>query len=299
MKNHSTYDPEDIESLMRHKTFDELYTEEKEFVLRHLENKEEYESIRSTLFDIQASRDEDKWLEPDPSIRRNLMAAFSDRPAASLTVWLNALFTPMLSRLNQVGRPVFAVAAVLLVCGVLFWWLYPQPAAEVAQRIEKPAQQRPSAPEGDGDSAPVLRNADAPGLPLPGNQSETEMALVRSEPPAAEEGIDVIVTEPAEDVSLESFKSITREEQPAPVVFSVPGKSPQVEQLSEAAGFSSDDAERIHEGALNQYQPVTMAGQLFDKALEADKPASASGAVTTSRPASADKGLLDLLYTAL
>jgi hypothetical protein len=299
MKNHSTYDPEDIESLMRHKEFDELYAEEKAFVLRHLENRDEYESIRRTLFEIQATRDDEKWLDPDPSIRRNLMAAFRDRPAVSLTVWLNALFAPAPSRWGHFGRPALALASVMLVCGFLFWWLYPRPALQVAQRIEKPAQQRPSVPAGKGDSAPVLRNGDGSALPSPGNARETEIAAVRTEPPVAEESIDVAVAEPAEDVSLESFKSITLSVQHDQGVFSEASKSPQNEGLSEATGYSSDDAERIHEGALNEWQPVTTAGNLFGKAPKAEKPASASGSVATSRPASADKGLLDLLYTAL
>jgi hypothetical protein len=36
MKDPLKYDPEDIESLLKHKTFSELYPEEREFILKHI-----------------------------------------------------------------------------------------------------------------------------------------------------------------------------------------------------------------------------------------------------------------------
>ena len=54
MKEELKYDPEDIESLLKHKAFAELYPEEKSFVLKHISNEDEYENLRSTLLEIQA-----------------------------------------------------------------------------------------------------------------------------------------------------------------------------------------------------------------------------------------------------
>ena len=76
MKPHMPYDPEDIESLMMHKSFDELYPEEREFVLRHVSGPEEYESMRRMWHELNQGAAGDEWLEPDPAIRKNLLALF-------------------------------------------------------------------------------------------------------------------------------------------------------------------------------------------------------------------------------
>ena len=52
MKRKFKYDPEDLESLLLNKRFNELYPEEKEFVLRHMDSAEEDASMRKTLLSI-------------------------------------------------------------------------------------------------------------------------------------------------------------------------------------------------------------------------------------------------------
>ena len=49
MERRELYDPEDIESLLQERGYDELLEEERAFVLRHLSGREEYEAMR-TLF---------------------------------------------------------------------------------------------------------------------------------------------------------------------------------------------------------------------------------------------------------
>ena len=56
------YDPEDIESLMMHKTFSDLYPEERAFVLKHLDSELEYESMRNTLISVQSRDKSDRIL---------------------------------------------------------------------------------------------------------------------------------------------------------------------------------------------------------------------------------------------
>jgi hypothetical protein len=119
------YDPEDIESLLLHKQFNELYPEEKEFVLRHIENQDEYESLRKTLFEVHNSSNDSDWLEPDHSLKRDLMAEFSREKRGRFFVWLNALFSmPTVSDIPWFRRPAFQVAmvSVLLFTGGLFWY---------------------------------------------------------------------------------------------------------------------------------------------------------------------------------
>ncbi len=115
------YDPEDIESLLTHKQFNELYPEEKEFVLRHVEGEEEYESLRSTLFLMHDSAQNDEWLDPDPSIKRNLMLEFAREEKKGFFIWLNSLFAmPAMPEMVWYRRPAvrYAFATLVLLLGV-------------------------------------------------------------------------------------------------------------------------------------------------------------------------------------
>ena len=121
------YDPEDIESLLMHKQFNELYPEEKEFVLRHVEGPEEYDSLRQTLFLMHDAADQDEWMEPDPSIRKNLMAQFVSEEKKGFFVWLNSLFAaPSLPDMPWYRKPAmrYAFASVTLLAVIGGTWLY-------------------------------------------------------------------------------------------------------------------------------------------------------------------------------
>lgn len=121
MRSQEKYDPEDIESLMLHKQFHELYPEEKEFVLRHLESEDEYESMRSILIEIKDSFSNEEGLQPDRRIKSNLMKEFSTSNQRGITIWLNSLFvsdTPFYKR-----PATIALAAIFV--GVLFFILSP------------------------------------------------------------------------------------------------------------------------------------------------------------------------------
>lgn len=132
MKKEMKYDPEDIESLLMHKEFSELYPEEREFVLRHIESPAEYASLRRTLYEVIEAGKEDQWLDPEPEIRENLLAQFAKEDRKGFAVWLNSLFAA--PNVSWYRRPAiqFAMAgvAVLLVAGVLFW-NRPKPSSEL------------------------------------------------------------------------------------------------------------------------------------------------------------------------
>ena len=72
MNTNHKYDPEDIESLLMHKQYNELFDDEREFVLQHVKNEEEYNSLRSMLFTLHDQPYQEEWLEPDPSIKKEL-----------------------------------------------------------------------------------------------------------------------------------------------------------------------------------------------------------------------------------
>jgi hypothetical protein len=116
------YDPEDMESLLLHKQFHELYPEEKEFVLRHMSGREEYESLRRTLLELHKTGSHDEWLEPDPHLKRTLMAEFQRERRSGFTVWLNALFSAPAG--PWLRRPAFQLAlgtALIVGVAIMLW----------------------------------------------------------------------------------------------------------------------------------------------------------------------------------
>lgn len=124
MKRNEKYDPEDIESLMLHKQFNELYPEEKEFVLRHLDDEQAYENMRKLLLEIREIAASDDMLTPDPSIREYLLSELSREKKGRFSVWLNSLFTaPDIPWFRQTGtRLAFGMVILLVgVAGMLQW----------------------------------------------------------------------------------------------------------------------------------------------------------------------------------
>jgi len=119
MKTDRKYDPEDIESLLLHKQFYELYPEEKEFVLQFIEGPGEYESMRKTLFEVRNASNQGEWLEPDPQIKAELMKKFAAEKKSRFRIWLNSLF--VLPEIKWYRQPTFrlSMAAFVVVIGLL------------------------------------------------------------------------------------------------------------------------------------------------------------------------------------
>ncbi|MCC6599383.1 MAG: hypothetical protein IT223_01770 [Crocinitomicaceae bacterium] len=114
------YDPEDIESLLLHKSFGELYIEEKTFVLQHLDGPEEYESMRKILRELHQNGTGEEWIEPDPALKAGLIAEFSHEERKGFLVWLNTLFAA--SSLPWYRKPAFhlafGIALTLITTGI-------------------------------------------------------------------------------------------------------------------------------------------------------------------------------------
>lgn len=122
MSKKQPYDPEDIESLMMHKRFNELYPEEKAFVLRHMESEEEYEHMRKTLRAIVSGSDSEPMLKAPARIKKNLMAEFDTERKSPWIIWLNAFKGWLWPEDAWLAlRPALVIPVVLL-CGSLAWW---------------------------------------------------------------------------------------------------------------------------------------------------------------------------------
>ncbi len=135
MKNSSKYDPEDIESLMLNKSFNELLPEEKTFVLKHLASETEYDSMRMLLLQ-SVSTFQSSQTGPPKEMKQRLMTQYRTKHSAPQhnSFWLN-LFSSL--RTGFVEKPHFAlaVASVLLFLGAYFW-LNPKDSPKVAQQNE-------------------------------------------------------------------------------------------------------------------------------------------------------------------
>lgn len=134
MVEHSKYDPEDIESLLRHKNFDELYESERNFVLRHLSSQEEYAAMRNALLLVDESSRRDDQLRANPKTKQALLRQFEEQGPRPV-IWLNTLMG--VDTIRQKPMRVLAIAAsiAVLLTTAIWWWNSPAPVPEVAEQL--------------------------------------------------------------------------------------------------------------------------------------------------------------------
>ncbi|HRD51463.1 MAG TPA: hypothetical protein PKY96_02330 [Flavobacteriales bacterium] len=147
MERREHYDPEDIESLLQERGFDDLLEEERAYVLRHLSGREEYEAMRALLNNV---RDDDRRRAPitaDPQLRTDLMGLFRAQQKPQWQIWLNSVGTFIWPKeTSDLWRPALALAslAVLITAGV---WVLRQSDVQEQQLAElKPEKAKAEAP---------------------------------------------------------------------------------------------------------------------------------------------------------
>lgn len=191
MNTPTPYDPEDIESLMLHKRFEELYPEEREFVLRHVDGADEYESMRRMLHDLLEDRDSGGLLEPDPAIRRNLMAMFPSEERSGFRIWLNSLLLKLWPpALIWYRTPAFQLAFSTAALLLAVWVIWPAPGAELAQNRVTPAV-------GEKEALPTEADSLVPAAPAEVQPVETETDLQdhQDQPVHAESSTEMEITD--------------------------------------------------------------------------------------------------------
>ena len=112
MERRERYDPEDIESLLSERSFDELLEEERAYVLRHLTDRNEYETMRGLLLHMRTSdREQEPLVAPD-SVRSNVINAFRAQQRPKWQIWLNSV-GPLLwpKEMSALWRPALAFAS--------------------------------------------------------------------------------------------------------------------------------------------------------------------------------------------
>ena len=157
MEKNQPYDPEDIESLMMHKSFTDLYPEEKEFVLRHMDSEKEYESMRKTLNAIVSDNSSEPLLKAPSRLKKNLMAEFDQEQKGSWIIWLNT-FKGMLwpQDVFLALRPMIIVPALLLCGGLLWWYTVDSNNADLLAELREPTKVSERVPAAEEESMAEL-----------------------------------------------------------------------------------------------------------------------------------------------
>ncbi|MBK8949109.1 MAG: hypothetical protein IPM68_09730 [Flavobacteriales bacterium] len=142
------YDPEDLEALLSERAFDELLAEERAFVLRHVADRAEYETLRATLAQVRAEGRPGPPVAADPEVRDRVLAAFRDARRPAWRIWLNSVGTWLAPPSPaQYWRPVlaFGTLALLIAVGVALWM--PPPGLEQEGLAELKPVALPTKPE--------------------------------------------------------------------------------------------------------------------------------------------------------
>lgn len=174
MDRRERYDPEDIETLMQERSFDELLEEERAYVLRHVSDRAEYEAMRGLLLHMRDTPQDHGPIEADPAIRGKVMQAFRAQQQPEWRIWLNSVGAWLMpENAFALWRPALAFATLALVIGsaVLLMQQVPEPAAELAEIRPKNAgsEQKLSGPDRE------LRNEEQ-------NQVNAEVSDSEAEP---------------------------------------------------------------------------------------------------------------------
>jgi len=289
MKTPTPYDPEDIESLMIHKSFDELYPEEREFVLRHVDNRTEYESMRLILTELLDPSREVEWLEPDPSIRANLLAQFAREEKGGFRIWLNTLFAS-LNTPSQVWyqRPAvrlsFAGIAILIAVVLVL----PKDETRFAE-LKKEVKGLTTAP-----SESVEESADSILPAAPGLVTPVETTVAEESP---EEPYSPMPSEKPIALAEEGASTICSSD--AGVIDAKDANRPKTEWAAKQIDAETSDETTITSTeSLRELNTLftTQAGSVMAISAELTK---ATALVPSASASIAEVGgLLDMLYTA-
>jgi hypothetical protein len=285
MKFESKYDPEDIESLLLHKQFNELYPEEKEFVLRHLENEQEYESMRSVLMELKNISTTDEWLEPDASIKKNLMREFSSEKKSRFVIWLNSLFA-------FPDRPWYSQRGVQIAFGffILGFLLFRyagdnQPSSQFAENVKPANENRVDSTSSESAAALAEKPAvDTSNKNLAIPKAPQVFAALAPTKDNAEPTVAVNSESRAKMSEIESSDEVVLDNVREEVTYAAPTSADSKSDLSSAEVFSNTNT-----SPSSTTLSSTSVNQLKETAFYTTQPAS---------PISDYSDLMNSLFTA-
>lgn len=140
------YGPEDIEQLLLHKRYEELYPAEREFIAEHIETKDEYDTMRELL--LSAQNADEELIVPPSDMRRELIAKHQEKHRArGFTVWLNGLFAGLAPQRKWLAPAVQLTGVVLILVGINAVINWGADSQDLAYEQTQAAESRPRAAE--------------------------------------------------------------------------------------------------------------------------------------------------------
>ncbi len=208
MERRERYDPEDLESLLHERGYNELLDEERAYVLRHLSGKEEYESMRALLLNLRRNEMDRPSISGDEAMRESVLRSFREQHRPQWRIWLNSLGA-LLEPPKSEGfnwRPALVVGSIALVIAAGVFVIQRagmEGNVQVAELERKEAKERTAPPAerlAEPDADAVTRGsgeAEAPGslsagtLQLSEIQEDMEMEdMVESELKSTDAAMD-------------------------------------------------------------------------------------------------------------
>ena len=150
MKRIQTYQKGDPEYVIIHKQFHELQDDERAALSEWVQSKDEYDRVRRVLLELHD--DDEEWLEPDASIKKNVMRKFVTEEKGGRMVWLNSLLFAPGASITQQPVVRYGLVAAGVIGLAVFFLLPTTPNIDIAQQTDNtPAKM---------DSETLLANAD-------------------------------------------------------------------------------------------------------------------------------------------
>lgn len=184
------YDPEDLEALLNERAFDELLAEERAFVLRHVADRAEYETLRATLAQVRAEGRPGPPVAADPEVRDRVLAAFREARRPAWRIWLNSVGTWLAPPSPaQYWRPVlaFGTLALLIAVGVAVWM--PSPGLEPEGLAELKPVALPAEPEISTRTGPPTKEQPAAAMESLEEEKTTSAGPMTTEPATGQSGV--------------------------------------------------------------------------------------------------------------
>lgn len=280
MKHHEKYDPEDIESLLRNKQFYELYPEEREFVLKHMEDEQEYNRLRRLLLEIQEISASDDLLNPDASIRKNLLHELRKERKSRFVIWLNAVFAaPEIPWWKQSGiRIAFGLVILLLGFGSILLLNDKRPIALAENNQSENVQ-----PINENDSLIKKEIIDEQIEPI----QEVEISVEEIKMP--EKPIEIVSAE-IETIQEDKFTTVQND-------MSASAASPSSREVAENYAAESEEA-TVERTENNTASPTLLSETIIKNEVTSKKGKSKASATDASIAVEKHSDLLGLLFVA-
>ncbi len=185
MERREQYDPEDIESLLNERSFDELLEEERAYVLRHLANRDEYETMRKLLHEVRNDARSEGAITAPPEVRAHVLDVFRQQQQPQWRVWLNSVGAMLWPKeMSALWRPALALGTMaLLITASVF--VFRQSDEHSAQLAELRPVKKETGVDGRNNAQPMEPAADSIRDGLLKNQLEQKEELSETEQPAA------------------------------------------------------------------------------------------------------------------